>query len=110
MIRNKGEIPFEDFDYIRSIEAINKYMDYGLSGSQDDQDNVEHYKFLRKKITESEDAIEKDFTFIETLADNQAPKRKKGNLFENQDNKYLRYFKRRGIFNINNIIQIEIFL
>lgn len=72
----------EDLDYIKSIKAVNKYMNFGISSLKDSQDKILHYKVLEEKFAESQNKIEDNLDYIEFISDNQFPIRKRGVLFE----------------------------
>lgn len=80
--RKEVNVKLEDLDYIKSIEAVNKYMNFGVSGYEDTEEKIAHHKILEDKFIESQNKIEDDFNFIEYVADNQHPNRKRGVLFE----------------------------
>lgn len=109
MINSKEEDDFlSDYDYIKSIQSKRKFMDYGLSEYKDNEENIQHYKKLQNKIYESQEQIEDNLNFIEKIANNNQPiKRKKGELFNRNDNKARRNTKRRGkyylLFNLKFI-------
>ena len=98
MLNRKGDdINLEDLDYIKNIESVNRYMSYGVSGYSDSQEKVLHYKCLQNKFIESQNKIEDNLNIIETVADNHAPNRKKGDLFNRKDPKnFPRNAKRRS--------------
>ena len=80
--RKEVDVKLEDLDFIKSIEAVNRYMNFGISGHEDDQDKIALHKILEDKYIESQNKIEGDFIFIEHIADDQSHKRKKGAFFE----------------------------
>ena len=88
-----------DNDYISSIQSKKKFMNYGVSEFKDAEEKIQHYKQLQNKLIESQEKIEDEFNFIELIANNNHPsKRKKGELFDAKEGKGKRNVRRRGIF------------
>jgi len=88
--RKEAHVNLDDLDYIQSIEAVNRYMNFGLSGYKDAQDIIAHHKVLEEKYFESQNKIEDNLNIIEYVADNQLPKRKRGALFDKKEIKVIR--------------------
>ena len=86
---------FDDLNLVKNIQSINKLMNYGVSGYQDEEDKVLHYKCLSNKIQESQNNIENHLIIIESIADNRPPKRKPGSLFEIQEHKHINKSNRK---------------
>ena len=88
-----------DHDYIISIQSKKRFMNYGLSEYNNAEDHILHYKQLQNKLIESQEKIEDEFNFIETIANNNNPsKRKKGALFNAKEAKVKWNGRRRGMF------------
>jgi len=104
--RTEEDDNLDDLDYVKRIEAVQKFMNFGVSGSYDTQEKILHFKCLQNKIVESQDKVEDQMNIIETIADNQPPKRKRGALFERIETKASRTsIKRRSILISFNIIK-----
>ncbi len=72
----------DDLDFIKSIQAVRKYINYGVSSYKDSEDRLHHYKLMQNKIKESQDTTEDTFDIIELVMNKKDPKRARGELFE----------------------------
>jgi len=102
MTTRKGEenIILEDLDYIKTIQAVEKYMNFGVSGYKDSNEKTLYYKMIQNKFIESQNKIEDHLNIIETIADNQPTNRKRGELFEGKNIKIInKNFKKKSKIN-----------
>ena len=87
MTTKEKENEIDDLDYIKSIQAVRKYINYGVSSYQDSEDHLHHYKLMQNKLKDSQDATEDTFDIIEMVMNKKSQKRARGALFEKKDYK-----------------------
>jgi hypothetical protein len=76
----------DDLDFIKSIQAVRKYINYGVSSYEDSEDRLHHYKLMQNKMKESQEKTEDTFDIIEVVMNKKSPKRARGELFEKKLN------------------------
>lgn len=85
MSKEKKKDDLDDLDFIKSIQAVRKYINYGVSSYMDSEDRLHHYKLMQNKLKESQDTTEDTFDIIEMLMNKKSPKRARGALFEKKE-------------------------
>lgn len=108
MINSKEEDDFlNDHDYIKTIQSKRRFLNYGVSEFKDAEDKTLHYKQLYNKSIQSQEKIQDELYFIQTIANNNnPPKIEKGALLDVKYPNNKRNARRRGINNLCFLIKI----